>query len=420
MVSSEPLRRIRLVLALACLVVGPQPVSAARLEPSVILLSLDGTRPADVDEAPMPAVQALAHRGLRAARMLPVLPSNTFPNHVSLVTGVAPERHGIVNNVFLDPERGLFRYASDPTWIQVEPLWSVAARAGIVSASFHWVGSEGAWRNGLGPRHWRAFDSGTPVREKIDQILAWLALDDPAERPRLVTAWLPGADRAAHHAGPGSEEAREALREQDRELARLVRGLEALGAFESCTLLLVSDHGMARVERRADLRGRLRAQGIQARVLGGGGFASVLLEDERQAAGAARAARELGLEAWVRSEAPAELRLGNPRFGDVVVMAPVGTALGRGSSWLGGLAARLLGRSSSLGGSHGHPPEAPEMAALFVAAGRGVPAGARTDMVRAVDVAPTVLELLGVRPPEWMEGRPIEAISFPPSGEESP
>ena len=45
------------------------------------------------------------------------------------------------------------------------------------------------------------------------------------------------------------------------------------------------------------------------------------------------------------------------------------------------------------------------MGALFLAAGRGVRPGLRLGEVRAVDVAPTVLALLGVEAPRWMEGR---------------
>jgi arylsulfatase A-like enzyme len=47
------------------------------------------------------------------------------------------------------------------------------------------------------------------------------------------------------------------------------------------------------------------------------------------------------------------------------------------------------------------------MGALFGAIGRGVAPGARLGTVRAVDVAPTVLALLGLPIPEWMEGRPV-------------
>ena len=75
------------------------------LEPTVILISLDGTRTRDLNEQDSPTLMALARRGLQAERLIPAIPTNTFPNHVTLVTGVAPERHGIVNNSFVDHER---------------------------------------------------------------------------------------------------------------------------------------------------------------------------------------------------------------------------------------------------------------------------------------------------------------------------
>jgi predicted AlkP superfamily pyrophosphatase or phosphodiesterase len=65
----------------------------------VILISLDGTRPADLEGADLPVFAALRRRGAWASRMTPVFPSNTFPNHVTLVTGVVPDVHGIVNNI---------------------------------------------------------------------------------------------------------------------------------------------------------------------------------------------------------------------------------------------------------------------------------------------------------------------------------
>ena len=141
------------------------------------------------------------------------------------MTGVSPDRHGIVNNLFEDPVRGRFDYDADPTWIEVEPLWSLAARAGIVSASYFWVGSEGPWRSGLGPRHWKHFDTTVGESDKVEQILAWLDLPDPAERPRLVTAWFHGADGASHRFGPDDPIVAGVLAKQDSALGTLLDGL---------------------------------------------------------------------------------------------------------------------------------------------------------------------------------------------------
>jgi len=367
-------------------------------EPVVILISLDGTTLADVRDAPITALADLKERGAVADRLVPVFPTNTFPNHVSLVTGVTPDLHGVVNNVFLDPQRGLFRYANDPVWIEVEPLWSIAARHGVVSAAFHWIGSEGPWRNGHGPRYWRPFDAATPESEKVDQILAWLDIEQSARRPRLITSWFRGADGAAHRFGPGSKQVHAALRSQDRALERLVKGLESRGVLEAGTLLVVSDHGMAAVHRHIDLKAEFREAGLEASVFGGGGIATVAVPG-----GAARAdrvaavARSHDLIA-IRPGSDSEgLPLDNPRFGDLVVLAPLGTAI----SSRGGPPMR---------GSHGYLPTEPSMGALLIAAGRGVRPGTVLGTVRTIDVAPTVLALLGIDPPPSMQGRPIAGL----------
>ncbi len=383
-------------LLLACALLLARATLAA--EPTVVLISLDGTPPAAVAPELMPALAALAERGAVAEGLRPALPTNTFPNHVTLVTGVAPDRHGIVNNVFLDPERGLYERSDNPTWSEAEPLWSIAARHGVVSASFHWVGSEGPWSTGFGPRYWKVFDSETRESEKVAQILAWLDLEDPGARPRLVTSWFHGGDAAGHLYGPGAPEWKQALRDQDRALAQLVEGLEARGAFAWTTLVLVSDHGMAPVERSVDLGAALSAAGLRAKVLGAGGFATVIAKNgAEEVPRIVAVARGLGLEAYVLGEAPAELRVSHPRFGDVVVLAKLGTAIASSSR-------------TPMRGSHGYHPREASMQALFVAAGRGVRPGTRLAALRAEDVAPTVLGLLSVPVPESMEGRDLSAM----------
>jgi len=174
----------------------------------------------------LPAFRAHRDRGCLADRLIPAFPSNTFPNHVTFVTGVSPDRHGIVNNSFDDPVRGRYEYAADPSWIEVEPLWSLVERAGVVTAAYHWVGSEGAWRSGLAPRHWKAFDTATGEVAKVEQILAWLDLPEARERPRLITSWFHGADGASHRFGPDSEIVAGVLAKQDQALGALLDGLE--------------------------------------------------------------------------------------------------------------------------------------------------------------------------------------------------
>ncbi|MHA7837105.1 MAG: alkaline phosphatase family protein [bacterium] len=390
------------------------PVSSERGEPearppTVILISLDGTRPADLNEAVLPSLVALGRQGVRAEGLVPVNPTNTFPNHVSLATGVRPEVHRLVNNAFVDPERGAFDREAPNTWIESEPIWSIAERHGLPAASFYWVGSEGAWGPGpMGPGPSRTeadFSSRTTEREKVDRILEWLEISDPAERPRLILSWFHGADHAGHVDGPGAASVAQALAPQDREITRLVQAMERRALFESTTLIFVSDHGMASAQRRVGLSRELARAGLEVSVLGIGGFASIVFDEgEKTRQNVERTlsiARAAGLEAWERASAPSDWHVDDVRFGDVVVRAPIGTA--------------LVGRMTLIDGFHGYAASAPEMAGILVARGRGVASGARIGRVSSLSLAPTVLTLLGLPIPSSMEAPPIAALlELPP------
>ena len=107
---------------------------------------------------------------------------------------------------------------------------------------------------------------------------------------------------------------------------------------------------------------------------------------------------------------PTELRISHPRrVGDLVLLTDPPHTFRESS-----LAARALGSvTRSLGlhqGAHGYRPEHPDMAGIFFALGRGVPAGGRLGSVRMIDVAPSVARLLAIDPPRDSEGRPIPGL----------
>lgn len=376
------------------------PTPAERDASTVVLISLDGTRPADLAEGNLPSLVRLGQRGIRAEGLIPVSPSNTFPAHVSLVTGVRPDRHRVVNNRFIDPERGEFERSEAHAWIESEPIWSVAERHGIPTASYYWVGSEGPWSGGPGPRETRSFSSRTKEKKKVDQILGWLMEPDPRRRPRLITSWFHGADHAAHRSGPGAASVRTSLATQDKEITRLIDAMDAAGLFDSTTLIFVSDHGMVEAAERIDLGRRLGRARLGVSVIGIGGFASIVFDDGRKTparlARAIEIAREAGLEAWPREGAPPTWHVDDPRFGDIVVRAPIGVA--------------IVTPFASLIGFHGYDGSLPEMSGLLVAYGRGVERGARLGRVSSLSVAPTVLRLLGLPVPEQMEAVPIKEL----------
>ena len=111
---------------------------ADKKNPPLLVISLDGFR-ADylnrntVDgKLAAPTIKRLANCGVWASTgMMPVYPTKTFPNHYSIVTGLYPESHGIVDNSFFDPELNVtFSLSSprmkNPVWWKGNPLWYTA------------------------------------------------------------------------------------------------------------------------------------------------------------------------------------------------------------------------------------------------------------------------------------------------------
>ena len=396
-----------LCLALLALLL---PSSTRAADPVVILLSWDGTRHDFPERTSLPALERVASDGVRAERLIPVFPANTFPNHVALVTGTYTDRHGIVGNSFHDRERGTFYYSNDASWIEAEPLWVTAERQGVRAGVFFWVGSESDW-NGIGASYRKSpFDGRVPEAEKVDQVLAWLDLPE-AERPHLILSWWHGCDAAGHERGPDHPSVSKQLAWQDRELARLLEGLDARDVWAYTTLLVVSDHGMARANRPIDVKGMLASEGIQARIFYAGGTAYLVLRDRSQRERAlAVLSRAENFETHASEDLPAKLRAYHPeRSGDIVVVTRPPYSFQRAP-----LMQRVLGRLGRVRGVHGYAPDLPEMGGIFYAMGRGIPRGAKLGPVRAIDVAATATQLLGIDPPRHSEGRPIVMLEGEP------
>ena len=390
---------------------------SAWADPIVLILSWDGMRHDYPERAEFAGLRRMQTEGARATRLTPVYPSNTFPGHVSIATGTYPDVHGIVDNHFLDRTgdraRDAYRYDDDADWILAEPLWIAAERQGVPAATYFWVGSLSDWR-GAGTRYRVApFDSDRTEADKVTQILAWLAL--PKEkRPRLIMSYWAGADAVGHRLGPDSRWIVAQLQDQDAQLSRLLDGIDDLELWARLTLLLVSDHGMTETGRWLDGRDVLERAGIGARVFGGS-VAHVFLDDIDDLAGARQALGTLRpATVYSADEVPASWRLRHPgRTGDLVLTTEPPFSFTRPRGMAGNVAPLLARLGWSLGG-HGYDPQLPDMGGIFLAIGRGVPAGMKLPAVHQVDIAPTAARLLSIDPPLHAEGRPIAGIGARP------
>jgi predicted AlkP superfamily pyrophosphatase or phosphodiesterase len=157
----QPLLLLITLFVLASANIGQTAVKD--LKPTVILISLDGFRYDYLEKYQPRVLNQLAKEGVRAKWMTPSFPSKTFPNHYTIVTGLYPAHHGIVeNNVYDYGEvfgMDKTKEVQNSRWWFGEPIWVTAEKQGQIAASYFWVGTEAAIENTRPKcgsiKHWR-------------------------------------------------------------------------------------------------------------------------------------------------------------------------------------------------------------------------------------------------------------------------
>lgn len=222
------------------------------LRPTVILISIDGMRADYLDRFKPPALTRMAKEGTRAKWMVPSFPTKTFPNHYTIATGLYPANHGIVENSVYDFGTVLTmskrEEVRNPRWWGGEPIWVTATKQGQLAGSYFFVGTEAPiqrvniWKT-------RNYNGGVPNNMRVDKVLSWL--DNPAaNRPTMITLYFSDVDDAGHEFGPDAEETKYAVWDVDDSIGRLMNGLRERGVEDKVNVIVVSDHGMAKVNLR--------------------------------------------------------------------------------------------------------------------------------------------------------------------------
>lgn len=216
--------------------------------PTTILISLDGFHPHYVSESRSPHLADLVNNGLSTPFIIPSFPTQTFPNHWTLATGLYPINHGIVGNTFWDPiMKRMFQHTSEeslyaPFW-GGESLWATARKNNRKSAVHMWPGSEVRKLNS-DPDYVDPFNKSEELFVKRDRLMYWLDLPIE-ERPELLMAYVPTVDTAGHEFGISGDKVVEAIHEVDNFVGEIISGLADRNLTDIVNLVVVSDHGMA-------------------------------------------------------------------------------------------------------------------------------------------------------------------------------
>lgn len=388
-----------LTLALASCALRPPPRTGTRpptmQPPPVLLVSIDGFRADYLALGITPNLARIARDGARAQWMNPSYPTLTFPNHYTIVTGLRPDRHGIVHNTMRDGALGPFKHSdpaavATPQWWGGEPIWVGAARAGLPTATLFWPGSE-AVIGGHAPGRWQQFDESVAPAVRVDTVLAWLG-ESAATRPRFATLYFDALDDVSHDYGPDSPQAYAAIRAVDAAIGRLLDGLAARRLLDAVNVVVVSDHGMASVAPGHVVVIEEMVDPLDALAVTDGQSVGFVPQPGRTAVAERRL---LGAHArydcWRKAQLPPRWLYGrHRRVPPIVCQTHEGwDALSRARA-----AKRPAGATR---GSHGYDPALPSMRALFLARGPAFRRGVVLPPFDNVDVYPLLARLVGIR-----------------------
>ena len=382
----------------------------------VIMVSFDGFRYDYVDKYGGDNFKEMAASGAKAESVIPAFPTKTFPNHYTLITGMYPGNHGLVDNTFYDPGRDTFYSigqrdkVQDGYYYSGLPLWQLAQQSDMKSASYFWVGSE-AEVEGSYPDYYKIYDGSIPNEDRIDQVIEWLNLPKN-ERPNFITLYFSFLDSQGHATGPEAEATGQSVLEADRLLGVLREEISKLSL--NINLIVTSDHGMYELnnDELTFIYVDDMLEGFdQSRItfVRNGTHAHVFVNDQETWEDVYHIlkSRERNYTVYPKNETPADWHYRNhDRIGDFIIAAEHGyhiTTRDRQES---------NPETREVWGNHGFDPYAcPEMATIFYAEGPKIKEAIEVPTFENVHIYPLVAQILGLPIPDHIDGQ-IEKLEF--------
>lgn len=391
----------RIIWFLPFLLVGLTVSAQHESKPYVILVSFDGFRFDYVKNFNPPNFKNFISKGSQAEALIPSFPSKTFPNHYSIVTGLNPGHHGLVDNSFYDRTRNEFygmrkkNLVEDPYYYGGIPLWELAKRNGMKSASFFWVGSEMSDESRR-PDYYFPFDDSVNPESRVDQVINWLKLPE-TQRPHLITLYFSFPDHQGHNFGPNAEQTRQAVLLADSLLGKLMNEVKATRL--PVNVILVSDHGMYELTTLEDtyffIDEVIDRNDSSIKLVNGGTQTHLYFDDQRKrdSVYVLFKKQERKFKVWKKEEFPRRWNYQNDRVGDLMVVAEPGYYIREG------LRERFL-KSANLGskhGVHGYDPEATsDMRGIFYAQGPNIKSGLTIAPFQNIHIYPLIAKILGL------------------------
>ena len=392
-----------------------------------MLISIDGFRSDFYREArwPTPNLQLLAKAGIQAEGLRPVVPSVTLPDHVTMITGALPLRHGIYHNRGYNPEgwQGIrYREASQ---IKVPTLWDAVRKAGGTSAALRWPVSQNA------PVDFSFSSVGYPegnhpegfLQELEEKVTGKMTVPSPRTdydyyqfdlelanitayiikeyKPNLITVHFSSTDHFQHEQGREGEKVKKAIAVADVCVGQLVEATKAAGIFEETVFFIVGDHGFEDRHTQLAWNSLLIKEGLATADPDRGDWKAAFVDqflilrdpNDQETLAKVRGLLEnqpANIRKLYRIVEREELDQLGVDPNAVLAVQPVDGVVCTTRYTHPDLV------QSTPGGSHGLIPERPNLHAGFIAFGPGLRKGMTMPLLGMEDIAPHIAYLLGL------------------------
>ncbi len=372
---------------------------------TTILISFDGFRWDYLDRKLNPKLDSLIAEGVHSLSLKPSFPTLTFPNHVSIVTGMYSENHGILANIFFDLNTfEKFNIANvsvrESKWYNAEFIWETAKRNGIKTASYFWPGSDmiDDYRR---PDYFELYEHKRDYKTRIDGVIKWLKLPDSL-RPEFITLYFDETDTKAHQYGTNSYQLDKGLKLLDSLMIYFDSELKNINQKDSVNLIILSDHGMSDLVNDSKIllsdifdckRCLINNVGALAMIQAPNDVADSIYFLLNK--------NEKNFKVYKKDEIPERYHYSNhPFVTNLLLVADVGYIFDNGEN-----------KSYQHLAMHGYDNENLDMHGIFIARGPAFKESYKCSTILNIDIYPLLCKLLNIKPRSNVDGK-IERIEF--------